>query len=234
MRFAACGASITGPKHLEQGEVNQDAMSLTGWRGVCLAVVADGLGSRPRSDMGAWRACQVARRVLRAADPAVDLSCTLKLIHQQWLGAIAPDTPRDAATTILLASVSATGAVRAAQLGDGLLLMRSGGRFRCITPEREGYGNQTWALELEHRPEKWRTAEGKLTQAGDGIVLLTDGIADDLQPEHLSAFVDALYKDVKKRSRRQGRRWLKAEFENWATPMHSDDKTLVAVFRTEK
>jgi len=172
--------------------------------------------------------------VLRAAEPSVDLLKSVELIHQRWIDAVDPYSPKDAATTLLLASVTMTGEIRAAQLGDGLLLMRINGQFSCITPEREGYGNQTWAIESEHRPEKWHTAEGKLSKPGDGVVLLTDGVADDLKPEFLSEFMHALYEDVRVRNRRKGRRWLRTELEDWATPMHSDDKTIVAVFRTSK
>ena len=232
MRSCAFGVSVTGPRHLDLTEPNQDAMGLNGWRGGWLASVADGLGSRPRSAVGSRRACQVTRRVLRSYPHGNPLSGALRSIHEQWLEEIAPTLPDAAATTLLLASVTAQGDVRAAQMGDGLLLMRCAGEFHCITPERAGFGNQTWALESEHRPDRWATAEGRFTQPGDGVLLSSDGVADDLDSKHLPDFLEALYQDLAGRSRRNGRRWLRAELEDWATPMHSDDKTLVAVFRT--
>jgi hypothetical protein len=93
--------------------------------------------------------------------------------------------PRDAATTLLFARVTAEGDVHAAQLGDGLLLVRCAGEFRRITPERTAYGNQTWALESTHVQDKWSTAEGRFAEPGDGLVLMTDGVADDLEPAQL-------------------------------------------------
>jgi serine/threonine protein phosphatase PrpC len=234
MRFVACGASVIGPRHLDLREPNQDALALAGWRSGWIAAVADGLGSRSRSDLGARRACQVSRRILRAAPRRFDLTATLPLIHQKWLEAIEPTTPRDAATTLLLVRVSAEGEIHAAQLGDGLLLVKRGGEFCRITPERTAYGNQTWALESAHMHEKWSTAEGLLTEPGDGVVLMTDGVADDLEPGQLADFFDALYQDLITRNRRRGRRWLQSELDDWATPLHSDDKTLVAIFRTSK
>jgi hypothetical protein len=161
-----------------------------------------------------------------------DLPATLPLIHQQWLEAIAPVTPREAATTLLFARVTDEGELHAAQLGDGLLLMRCAGKFHCITPERTAYGNQTWALESRHMQDNWSMATGRFTESGDGVVLMTDGVADDLEPTQLADLFDALYQDLCKSNRRKGRRWLKSELDNWATPMHSDDKTLVAIFRT--
>lgn len=234
MRFIACGASVIGPRHLDLGERNQDAMALTGCRDGWIAAVADGLGSRARSDLGARSACQVSRRILRAASSSFDLPATLPLIHQQWLEAIEPTTPRDAATTLLFGRVTAKGDVHAAQLGDGLLLVRCAGEFRRITPDRTAYGNQTWALESTHMQDKWSTIQGRLTAPGDGVVLMTDGVADDLESAQLADFFDALYQDLCTRNRRRGRRWLQSELNDWATPLHSDDKTLVAMFRMTK
>lgn len=232
MRFIACGASVIGPRHLDLGEPNQDAMTLTGCRNGWIAAVADGLGSRARSDLGARRACLVAKRILRVPPIGFDLTATLPLVHQRWREAIVPTKPRDAATTLLFARVTAEGAVQAAQLGDGLVLVRCGGEFRCVTPERTAYGNQTWALESAYLEDKWSTAQGRLTKRGDGVVLMTDGVADDLEPAQLAEFFDALYQDLSNRNRRTGRRWLQSELSDWATPLHSDDKTLVAIFRT--
>jgi hypothetical protein len=64
--------------------------------------------------------------------------------------------------------------------------------------------------------------------------MMTDGVADDLEPAQLADFFNALYKDLSTRNRRTGRRWLQSEMNDWATPLHSDDKSLVAIFRTSK
>ena len=88
MRLIACGASVIGPRHLDLHEPNQDAMALTGCRDGWIAAVADGLGSRSHSDLGARRACQVSRRILRAAPSTFDLPATLPLIHQPDVTAI--------------------------------------------------------------------------------------------------------------------------------------------------
>ncbi len=234
MRFIACGTSVIGPRHRDLGEPNQDAMVLVGCRGGWIAAVADVLGSRICSDLGARSACQVSRRILRSRSSSFDLPATLSVIHQQWLAAIDPTFPRDAATTLLFGRVTDQGEVHAAQLGDGLLLVKYAGQFCCVTPERKGYGNQTWALESNHFQDKWNFTEGRLTKPGDGIVLMTDGVTDDLEHAQLADFFDALYQDISVRNRRRGRRWLQSELNDWVTPLHSDDKTLVAIFRTSK
>ena len=197
MRLIAGGASVTGPRHLELMEPNQDAMGLVGYRGGWLASVADGLGSRFRSDQGSRKACQVARRVMRTAKNCFVLPDAIQSTHGQWLEAIGSIPPEDAATTILFARVTANGEVHAAQLGDGLLLMRCGGEFSCVTPERAGFSNQTLALEAEHKQNNWIMTEGVLTRPGDGVVLMSDGVADDLDLDHLHEFFDTLYLTVR-------------------------------------
>ena len=147
---------------------------------------------------------------------------------------IAPIAAQDAATTLLFAQVTAQGEIYAAQLGDGLLLLKCAGQIHHITPERTGYGNQTDSLESVHWQDKWQMAVGKVSQPGDGVVLMTDGVADDLKPDQMIEFCDALYQSLSARNRRRGRRWLQSELDDWATPMHSDDKTLVAIFGTTK
>ena len=66
------------------------------------------------------------------------------------------------------------------------------------------------------------------------MILMTDGIADDLNLSSLPQFFDAIYGEVKGRNRRMGKRWLESELLNWATPLHSDDKTLAAIFRVQE
>lgn len=234
MRFIASGASVIGPRHIDQHGPNQDAMTLSGWRGGWIAAVADGLGSRSHSDVGARSACQVSRKILRQAPYKFVLSELLPKVHQEWLKSIRPLHPRDVATTLLFARVMSSGDVHASQLGDGLMLTRFGGEFRCMTRERSAFGNQTSALELNYVPDRWTSVVGRLSNPGDGIVLMTDGVADDIHPAHLADFFDALYHDMKSRNRRRGRRWLQSELKDWATPLHSDDKTVVAIFRTCK
>lgn len=233
MKFSACGASVIGPRHLDLGEPNQDALVLSGCEGGWVAAVADGLGSRPRSDLGARRACQVSRRVLRGLASEVSLRAALPRIHDLWLNEISPITPEDATTTILMARVARNGRVVAAQLGDGALIIRSRGEIHCITPGRTGFANQTWALDAIFRADRWVVAESALVQPGDGVVMMTDGVSDDVRDDSLPEFMDALYENALKRCRRRGRRWIERELRDWATPLHSDDKTLVSIFRID-
>jgi len=231
MRLLAYGATVTGPRHIDLTEPNQDSIKLRGFSGGWIGAVADGLGSRKHSDIGSKIACQIAEEVLRNANTTIQIDDVLSEVQDQWLKKILPLTPQEAATTLLLFKVDSDGFFQVAQLGDGLLLIRANGLFHRLTPERKGYGNQTEALGVVFKPEQWVCMHGCLAQAGDAIVLMTDGVSDDLDHNQLSEFVDALFVDLQRLNRRTGRKWLQRELKDWATPLHSDDKSLIAIFR---
>jgi hypothetical protein len=231
MKYVACGASVIGPRHDQLSEPNQDAILLTGNRRGWIFAVADGLGSRSRSDIGAQLACKVAKKALLKSAHAGDLESSIEEIHSSWAEAVTPAHIDQSSTTLLLGNVDRHGAVRVAQLGDGLILIRERGKVAILSPVRPGFSNQTWALSKNHDPSHWVSSTGNLAQPGDGIVLMTDGVSEDIASENLPLFMEAIYKNLLKRNRRRGRRWLESELANWATPLHSDDKSLVAVFR---
>lgn len=232
MKYVACGASVIGPRHDQLSEPNQDAILLAGNRGGWLFAVADGLGSRSHSDIGAQLACKIARASMRSTHGQGDeFSLSLEAIHSAWVDAVTPEHVHQSATTLLLGSVNRQGVVRVAQLGDGLILMRERGVFTVLSPSRIGYSNQTFALSRRYEPSQWMRVIGNFVNPGDGVVMMTDGVSDDIDSASLPAFMEVLYRNILRRNRRRGRRWLESELANWATPLHSDDKSLVAVFK---
>ena len=66
---------------------------------------------------------------------------------------------------------------------------------------------------------------------GNRVLLMTDGVSDDLAAPSLDGFTQVIHRQIQQRSRRQARRWLTHELTHWATPLHSDDKTVAVVFR---
>lgn len=227
----AMGTCVIGPAHLEAGEPGQDALSLKGWQGGWIAAVADGLGSRPLSARGSRSAVQSAQACLRAA-PSTEPRLLVTTLYRRWLQQRPGySQPAQAATTLLMAACDAQGRVSTWQIGDGLIVVRCAGELRVLTPERSGFGNQTQALGVGKRWSDWHTGQAQLQAPGDLVLLMTDGIADDVPAAHLPGFVDMLYQQLQRRSRRQGRRWLTHELEQWATPGHSDDKTLALIFK---
>jgi hypothetical protein len=231
MLCAAC-STVIGPAHAEAFEACQDASGTRGWRGGWIACVADGLGSRPHSGRGAQCAVRVATRVLRAErDHRQDMRTLATRIYREWLRVVGPDRARDAATTLLIAACDAKGRVRTWQLGDGLVLIRSGGKTRSLTPPRKGFANETRALGIDKSWSDWSIHEFQLSLPGDQVILMTDGIADELDPLRTPTFPQAVYRHLARLSRRRARGWLRHELTHWASPGHSDDKSLALIFK---
>ncbi|SNY58500.1 Serine/threonine protein phosphatase PrpC [Arsukibacterium tuosuense] len=230
MRLVASGASVIGPAHLQDNLPNQDAFNVCGVHGGVFAAVADGLGSRALSHIGSCKAVKLARdavKQLQTAAPEKLMTC----LKAQWLVACGSDF-RDFDTTCLWAHVSDSGVLRLAQVGDGLVMVKSAGIFRVLTPTRDGFANQTDTLGCA-KPERWTCSQIQLSQPGDGVLLLTDGISDDLIPEQLGQFFDAIYHRTSRLSKRAMRRWLEQELAQWSTPLHGDDKSLAGIFRLD-
>jgi hypothetical protein len=116
-------------------------------------------------------------------------------------------------------------------LGDGLLVYRAGGRFGVLGPERTGFSNQTEALGISSSWADWQVARLRLSAPGDGVVLMTDGISDDLVQSRREAFLEMLRSECGRRSRRRSRTWLRRHLEAWPTEAHGDDKTIAMIFR---
>jgi len=232
MKFAATGCSVVGPAHLQDKQPNQDAVLVQGIRkGWCIAV-CDGLGSRQLSHKGSRLAANLIRSAVGRSE-TVDCSAeAISLaLQQNWLDAVEQvSSPYE--TTCIWASVDSNGLLKSGQVGDGLLLIRSEGKFSVITPERSGFGNQTQTL-AKADPEEWSFVDTAISQVGDGILLMTDGISDDLISEQLEPFFDTVFMQLKRTNKRRCKVWLTQELAEWSTPLHGDDKSIAGIFRVE-
>lgn len=232
--ICAAGVSIIGPLHAESGSPNQDVIGLWGWRNGWIMTVCDGLGSKLKSHVGARVAAHVARRVIRTGMSWDDMRGLVQAIYQSWIDELGPTTIDDAATTFLLAACDSSGKVIAAQIGDGIVLYSSQGKFHVLTPPRAGFVNQTSGLGISKSFNDWSIANLTLSQPGDGILLATDGISDDLRPDRQEEFFRSMGKQVVRRKRRGAKKWFREQLECWPTPGHCDDKTLGIIVRTTR
>ena len=231
MRLKAFGASVIGPAHILNHSPNQDALFLQGRQGGWITSVCDGVGSCVHSDIGSKVASKAVQHTLRENRMLMPHEVTNADIHAKWLQHIKPYAVHEVATTCLYGQVLPGGETVVGQLGDGLILYRENGIFHQLTLNRMGYGNQTAVLWKQHTPEQWLNARFTLQKPGDGVILMTDGISDDLIVDFLPAFFEVMYQTALRCNRRQAKRWLEKELRDWATPKHGDDKTLAAIFR---
>lgn len=228
--LCATGVSVRGPAHAAGGECNQDALGLWGWRRGQLAAVCDGLGSRPLSHIGSRLACLAVRHVLRGEMCQGDPKVLIGQVYRHWMQTL-PVAPSQAPCTLLLAACRPDGDTLVAQLGDGMLAYRVGGRFGVLTPSRSGFSNQTEALGISRSWADWQVTRLRLSEPGDALVLMTDGVSDDLMPERVDGFLRMLRKECAARSRRRSKAWLRRQLEAWPTPAHADDKTIAVIYR---
>lgn len=175
------GASVIGQAHSARGMPNQDALATaSGPGGSLLLAVADGAGSAPLSDQGALLACQTAVAALAALDleePEAALRGALskasQAVHSQARRAGKP--ARDYACTLLLALATPEW-VSGLQLGDGAIIVQSGGQPSRLTPGwRSSYAGETVFITSPDAPRLASVASRQAAEV-EALALLTDGL----------------------------------------------------------
>ena len=214
--------SVIGPGHLLNAQPNQDAVLVksvpTGW----LAVVCDGMGSRSHADFGSKLACRAAFNIIKKVKFTIESKELITLIYQQWLESLGRVKANDAVTTCLICWLTHQGELRTFQLGDGLILTS---KKKLEHIDSNNFGNVTTGLGKSRKFSDWQVTQQKLSK-GDVIALMTDGISEDINQGVEMEFVNAISERIKGKSIRQAKTWLKNEFKTWATPNHTDDKSL--------
>lgn len=198
-----------------------------GWFGA----VCDGMGSRSRADIGARAGCWAGWQSVRNLSFDSGDSEWVGLIQRFWLKRISEFqvAPDDAVTTCLLVWGQVDGRFRLAQLGDGLILGFPEPAEGLISRDVAGFSNETTGLGSSCRIRDWSFYRGTLRQPGDGLVLMTDGISDDL--ESTDGLVQSVISDLRGRGIRAARAALARELDDWPTPHHGDDKSIAVVYQ---
>lgn len=217
--------SVIGPGHLLNGQPNQDSVLVKSVRNGWLAVVCDGMGSKPHSDVGSRQACLAVFDVIKMVDFSIESKALIKRVYQKWLNSLGNIKASDAVTTCLIAWVSDSGELRTFQLGDGLILTSQQATEKL---DRNDFSNITTGLGKSKQFSDWRVTQQQLS-VGDVIALMTDGISEDLHQGMELDFANSIVEITNGRSIRQAKTWLKNEFRNWGTPNHTDDKTLAVM-----
>ena len=231
------GATVQGPTHQKAGLPNQDSWIVKQFVWGDIAVVADGLGSRPHSDVGSYAACQAVVEASKVfiGNRIAESELFLRLIHNIWLMKIAPLNPEDCLTTCVLA-IRMRNELFLAQIGDGMIVVSDANRESSLVTnddKEDSFSNLTHSLGRKFILEQWQTfaLEGCDPNA---IILCTDGISDDLLPERRLAFAETVhltYRDYSPMSRTKSiHKWLR----EWPVPGHSDDKTIVCLYKNSE
>lgn len=227
-RWLSFGASLTGSRHLQRGEANQDAWISQHWDWGDLIVVCDGLGSMPHARRGAQAACAAVS--LAAWELAADkeFRALPERIHTHWLKQVQPLEPELSGTTCLFALVTADSAWLG-QLGDGMVC--AVGEQSVLLPVDNEFLNVTCCLGLEHTPLNWQFARYPVMDFS-GIVLTTDGLSADIPENRQAAFARDLLKNYGPMPPGARITDLQQMLASWPILENYDDKTLACLWRS--
>lgn len=204
--------------------------------GMVLAA-ADGLGSKPLSDIGSQAACEAVCEAARlwSRNPEAPLELLIRLIHGMWELRIAPHPRSDCGTTCLFVILYHSGRMICGQLGDGLLAYRLGGEdFRLLHEKEDSFGNLTQSMHAVKGVHEW-TCIDESTDGDISLLIATDGVSEDLVPETRGAFLDRLQEliaPLTSQSRRNAA--IRGILSNWSVPFSFDDKTMIVFHRGVK
>lgn len=184
----ACAAafSLQGKSHVQLGEPLQDSHALVslpeGW---ILLVVADGVGSEPRSEVGAALAAEaVAGFVKKRWGACLDRESLLNLLrcaYQHAAGALtrqaeAEKRPVSHFSTTLHTVLYAGGMVYYGHAGDGgILAMDLDGRYVPLTKPQKGPDGES-VVPLMAGPRYWEF--GSTEEPVASVMACTDGVWD--------------------------------------------------------
>lgn len=230
MYLSLCSVSVIGPRNLREKKLNQDAVMHRFWKNNWCIAVCDGMGSKPLSHIGSSLACQSVYEVLKHCDFSLAEKEVAKKIYIYWLKLLKDKNilPTDAATTCLFAWGNRQGNVRLFQLGDGAIYYQSESFGHVGVKSDDLFSNQTNALGYSKKWDDWSYKEIDLTDPNHGIILMTDGISEDLLNEQL--FTSMLIQKATLHSVRRLKKYIQHELIHWPTPQHSDDKSIGIVF----
>ena len=230
--WSAMGASVRGPERRKDGRPNQDAWLRRLARGSALVVVCDGLGSRLHSTVGSRAACRAVADAVQhwSAAPDAPPELLLRLIHALWNVRVHQTGRDESATTCLFAVVTKDRRLLIAQLGDGLVMLKTPSGTTTLEPPTERFGNATTGLGIAADVREWRFhLEPNFTGAAT-ILLATDGVADDLVSEKRAEFLNFLVAQYGPRPAAVRTRAIAKDLRDWPTPRHRDDKTVAVLW----
>jgi len=224
------GVSVKGPLHVKEGQPCQDAwIASSGLR--AFAVVSDGMGSRPRSDIGAKAATHAVGDALRvwarsAYGSAEDL---IKLIEVCWRVRIQNVPGDEAACTCLFYVEDGHGRALRGQLGDGIVVkLDKEGLTSVLKPSAQDFG-RTQALGVKHTLADWTLEWMEPLLSGEAVLLATDGISEDVMDEKWAELMLWVRDEIA--CLEWPNRKLGSELRRWPVNKHLDDKTLVMMWK---
>lgn len=223
--------SVRGPAHVKEGLPCQDSWLAVAAPRASLAVVCDGMGSRPRSREGARAATLAVRDAWRLwqRSPAGFVEDLIRIVEAAWRLRLREVAGAEASTTCLFYAEDGHGRAAQAQLGDGLIARRAADGAVAVHPSRsEGFG-LTHALGTPHSLADWSFAFVEPLAPRERLVLASDGVSEDLEVGRIGDLATWVADELG--TAQHPARALARELRNWPVPHHRDDKTLLVMWK---
>lgn len=220
---------MTGKSHKCLGLPNQDTYATARLKGVFVAAVSDGLGSRELSSAGSRAAVNsvvTAAKIINASTDGVDI---IRIVHAIWRTKIIGSSAKDYACTCLFVLRFDSGRVFAAALGDGIISVENGGKRTALELSEKEFANSTDALDT-CKLSDWRTLDEHI----DGnllICLASDGVSDDIEDGSIFDFARFVAEQISgdQMSQRDRNNYILKLLNRWTRPFSNDDKTLLVI-----
>lgn len=216
------GVSLQGRYHKK----NQDRYFCGETGKARLLAVADGLGSRMDSEIGAGAFVQAAYAALDARGGwlmgEADFARYLAELHACWLSLLAKQrmTPEKASCTALLCIVRPR-EIYAARLGDGFIGICADGETQLLYDTKENrFANETCCLGNVMRLKDWQMLRLDIRKF-EGALACTDGVTIDRNRQE--KFVQSFFANYRAESPRNIQKELATELKKLKS---QDDKTL--------
>jgi len=223
--------SVRGPAHVEEGLPCQDYWLAVAAPRASLAVVCDGMGSRPRSREGSRAATLAVRDAWRLwqRSPVGLVEDLIRIIEAAWRLRLGQVAAEEASTTCLFYAEDGHGRAAQAQLGDGFIARRGADGAVSVHPSRsEGFG-LTHALGTPHSLADWSFSFVEPLAPNERLVLATDGVSEDLEAGRIGDLATWVADELA--AAQHPARALARELRNWPVPHHRDDKTLLVMWK---
>lgn len=217
---------MIGPGHLLDNSPNQDAYQVRNLTHGFLLVVCDGMGSKSLSHIGSAMACKAVCEIVDAVSFSTGSRELIESIYSRWLQLMDGIPPNESVTTCLFCWGDGNGQVRSFQLGDGVILAKN----LAISETRSGFSNETTGLGVSKKYSDWMVCNFSLDR-GDAVVLMTDGISEDLADGSALELLNTMSERFHGMSPRRVKKELRKELMAWPTPNHLDDKTIAVAIQ---
>lgn len=217
--------SAIGPAHIKNSIPNQDHSRLYISKNILVGVVCDGLGSKKYSHIGSKALTKSAIQISKIFDFSKDIRLFQPLLKAMWDINKAPYNDDETGSTLLL-TILTNNKFFIGRVGDGAIVVI--GKNNIIIEENKlAFVNMTYSFGNKIQIQ-WHIIPEDDVQ---GIIMLTDGISEDIKRDSLINFAKEMLNTYKNKKisaiTNQVNKWLK----NWPARGHSDDKSILVFMR---